>query len=217
MITPIFKLDSREKWRPQPVETVELLGTIRKKPIDLAKLPKSGGRMDFPPDMKDPKGTPVVGYHRVVERAHLYWHQFWVWYLYNPWAIAGVGVHEGDWEFVQIATVDEAGDRPVLLTASQHKTGEKREYWGCELLKGRPVIYVARDSHANFFTAGARGSDDANGKGKVLDAIEWREFGPWATWPGRWGNSDGVGQSPQSPGSQAERWSQPEVYHARAR
>ncbi|HEY6780360.1 MAG TPA: Vps62-related protein [Thermoleophilaceae bacterium] len=217
MIAPIFKLNTTERWRPQPVETVEKLGTIADGPIDLNGLPDAGGRMNFPPDMKDPTNTPVVGYHRSLRKANLWWHQFWLWYLYNPWEIAGFGKHEGDWEFVQLGCTDKAGDKPVLVTASQHKTGEKREYWRCELIDGRPVIYVALGSHANYFTPGDRGEDVANGRGKVYDEIDWRDFGDWATWPGMWGNSTGAGRSPDSPGSQRERWELPHVYHARAR
>jgi hypothetical protein len=218
MLTPIFRLNSKEAFRPQPVETVERLGTIDGGPIDLANLPAAGGRMNFadPPQLKDPTG-PVVGYHRALRAANLWWHQYWLWYLYNPWSIAGVGRHEGDWEFVQIACTDKAGDKPVLMTASQHHNGEKREFWRCELEDGRPVIYVALGSHANYFTPGDRGEDVADGRGKKLVDVEWREFGPWATWTGLWGNSTGAGRSPQSPGSQRERWDLPHVFHARAR
>jgi hypothetical protein len=220
MISPIFKFDSRERWYPQPVETVERLGKINGKGVDLSALPETG-RIDFPDpeDMSDPDHTPGVGYHRVVYAEGLHWHQFWLWYLYNPWEIAGFGVHEGDWEFVQLATVDAEGDAPVLVTASQHRTGEKREFWRCEREgeeNPRPVIYVAKGSHAHFYTAGPRGEDDANGKGDVLRDIEWRPFGKWATWPGVWGNSDGAGRSPISPGQQHERWEFPAVFHASA-
>jgi hypothetical protein len=217
MITPIFKLNAKERWRPQPVETVERLGTIADQPIDLVALPETGGRMNFPPDMKDPTNTPIVGYHRSLRKANVWWHQFWLWYLYNPWEIAGFGRHEGDWEFVQIGCVDKAGDKPILLTASQHKNGEKREYWRCEHEDGRPVIYVALGSHANYFTAGSRGEDVADGRGKKLADIEWRDFGDWADWPGMWGNSTGAGKSPDSPGSQLERWLRPHTFHANAR
>ena len=217
MIAPIFKLDSNEKWRPQPVETAERFGKINGQAVKLADLPEAGGRMDFPASMRDPATTPVVGYHRVAEAADLFWHQYWLWYLYNPWSVAGVGRHEGDWEFVQLGCVDAEGDRPILLTASQHRGGEKREFWRCELGDGRPAIYVALGSHANFFTLGARGEDVADGQGDVFADIEWREFGPWATWPGMWGNSTGAGRSPDSPGSQGERWHMPHVYHATAR
>ena len=219
MITPIFKLNTKERWRPQPVETVERFGTIGGAPADLSNLPPGkGARMDFPPDMKDPANTPVVGYHRFVKAAHLWWHQYWLWYLYNPWSFAGTGVgrHEGDWEFVQLACADRKGDRPVLATASQHRTGEKREFWRCETEGGRPIIYVALGSHANFFTPGDRGQDVANGRGRKLTEIEWRDFGGWETWEGLWGNSTGAGRSPESPGCQGERWHAPQLYHSSA-
>jgi hypothetical protein len=106
MITPIFRLDRSEEWRPQPVETAEQYAKIDGKPVDLAALPAAGGWMDFP-DMEDPEGPPVVGYHRAIEGAGLWWHQFWLWYLYNPKTFgANAGKHEGDWEFVQLGCVD---------------------------------------------------------------------------------------------------------------
>ena len=217
MIVPIFKLDSRERWRPQPVETAERLAKIGGRPVALAELPAVGGRMDFANGMQDPEDTPLAGYHRVVEAANLFWHQFWLWYLYNPWSVAGLGRHEGDWEFVQIASVDAAGERPVLLTASQHHGGERREYWRAERQAGRPVIYVALGSHANFFTPGDRGEDEADGRGRVLRDVDWRDFDDWATWSGLWGNSTGVGRSPESPGRQGDRWARPHAYHAAGR
>jgi hypothetical protein len=217
VISPVFKLDSREQWRPQPVETAEQLAKIDGVPVDLSALPAGGGRMDFPRGMRDPRDTHIVGYRRTLEAANLYWHQSWLWYLYNPWSIAGVGEHEGDWEFVQIASIDAEGERPVLMTASQHRGGEKREFWRCELDDGRPVVYVALGSHANYFTPGWRGDDEANGQGRILANLEWREFGAWAEWPGLWGNSTGAGRSPDSPGRQHERWNLPHIFHARAK
>lgn len=175
--------------------------------------------MNFPDGLEDPSDTPVVGYHRVVHAANLWWHQFWLWYLDDPWEILGVGRHEGDWEFVQIGCADEPGDHPVLMTASQHQSGQKLEFWRCEMQAERPVVYVAVGSHANYFTAGAKDDlDFADGRGMVLADIEWREFDRrWAEWPGTWGNSTGSGRSPDSPGRQVERWYRPELFHARAR
>ena len=218
MIAPIFVLDSEERWRPQPVDTAESLATIDDQPVNLSRLPASGGQMNFPdpPDLRDPEDTPIVGYHRALEAGYIWWHQFWLWYLYNPWEIAGVGRHEGDWEFVQLGCVDREGKNPILVTASQHRTGEKREYWRCEVRRGRPVIYVARGSHANFFTPGDRGADQADGGGKTLSRIGWREFGDWGEWPGMWGNSTGHGRSPSSPGAQSERWITPHFFHSSA-
>jgi len=177
-------------------------------------LQPEGGRINFPPDMKPVLRRPGIGYHRTVKQSGLFWQQFWAFWLYNPKKYVGRGAHEGDWEFVQLATTDEAGDNPVLATASQHHTGGKREVWRMVKQKGRPVFYVARDTHANYFSPTSDVEDTADGRGFVLDDIQWRPFGKWAAWPGRWGNSD---NSPQSPGCQSTRWERPAVFHGQAR
>jgi hypothetical protein len=105
------------------------------------------------------------------------------------------------------------------MTASQHKSGGARMWWDVELRDGRPVIYVALGSHANYFKPVneiPEVGDDGDGKGAVLDSMSWRTFGPWAQWKGRWGNSTGPGESPQSPGCQGDRWNHPERYHSKA-
>jgi hypothetical protein len=177
-------------------------------------------RLDFRADMRQP-GLPPVGYHRTVDGGGLTWRQFWLFYLYNPWSVAGVGKHEGDWEFVQIGCTDEAGEHPVLVTGSQHHSGGKREHWACKLTAdARPFIYVALGSHANYFAPGVQGggTDRCDGAGRTLGRdVEWREFGLWASWPGRWGNSTGEGKSPESPGCQGHRWTAPHLYHSSAR
>jgi hypothetical protein len=230
-LDPIFVFDSHERFLPLAVESVEAVKGAeviaadgsRTEPIDLGSLPDdAGARLNFPPD---PEGYQPelyrrlgnVGYVHEVRGGGLLWRQYWLWYLYNPKRVVVTGEHEGDWEFVQIGF---AGDIPVCMTASQHRAGGSRFWWDLELRDGRPVVYPARDSHANFFTPvdGLKWiEDDGDGKGAVLDEIEWREFGPWVTWRGRWGNSTGKGRSPQSPGRQGERWRRPHRYHSKSR
>lgn len=224
MIVPVFVFDSREKWFPVGVEEALELAT-QPLPwgfpaITATVAPEYRARIDFPAGMTQPD-LPPVGYHRMQRGGGLYWHQWWLFYLYNPWSVAGVGKHEGDWEFVQTGCVDEAGDRPVLVTCSQHHSGGKREFWATTLgsertSPGRPFVYVARGSHANYFNRGivGDGTDFCDGQGRILADIEWRPFGPWASWPGRWGNSD---RSPESPARQAHRWSAPHLFHSSAR
>lgn len=224
---PIFRLDSHEKFQPLAVESVEaapaeLIGLDGKAHGDvvLADLPSGGGRMNFPanPEAQEKRLRPEfgrVGYTREVVAGGLTWVQYWLWYLYNPKQVAGAGVHEGDWEFVQVGY---NGATPICMTVSRHRTAGARMWWDVEKRGRRPVVYVARDSHAHYFepveNALAEWEDDADGEGEVLDELEWREFGDWATWPGLWGNSTGIGQSPQSPGSQAQRWNAPHRYHS---
>jgi len=167
---------------------------------------------------------PPVGYTRTAGPvvSGLVWQQYWLWYLYNPWNVVGVGEHEGDWEMVQVAYTPKPAGRvftgvdPILITGSQHHTGTKREAWACEHRDNRPVLYVALGSHAHYFTPGTHGTDRCDGKGRVLDTIEWRDMGPWHSWPGRWGNSRGEGQSPRSPGHQGTRWTAPHLFHSQS-
>lgn len=230
--TPVFRLDSAEKYLPMQAESVEHTGATlitpdgkqTSTPVKLASLPAAGGRMNFPNDPGRQekelrqKGFSNKGYHRRLKGGGLDWDQYWLWYIYNPKVyVFEQGKHEGDWEFVQIGSV---ADTPVCMSYSQHKGGASRMWWDVEKAGGRPVVYVARDSHANFFGTldmPPEVGDEADGKGPELDAIEWLEFDDaWSTWPGRWGNSTGTGHSPQSPGSQGNRWKAPHRFHSGA-
>jgi hypothetical protein len=85
-----------------------------------------------------------------------------------------------------------------------------------QILPSAVGLGVAKGSHANYFTPGDRFDDIADGRGKKLTDIEWRDFGLWFDWLGRWGNSTGPGRSHESPGCQGERWHAPQLYHAGA-
>jgi hypothetical protein len=225
---PIFVFDSREEFKPVAVESVEALKATLVGPdggpggpLSLGSLPEEGGRMNLPPDPKKGEATLPdelrrIGYRRVMAGAGLKWVQYWLWYLYNPKRVFITGEHEGDWEFVQVGY---AGDLPVCMTCSQHRSGGSRMWWDIELRDGRPTVYPALGSHANYFKPVEQVpeiGDTGDGEGEVLDSIEWRSFGPWAKWGGRWGNSTGEGKSPQSPGSQGDRWHAPHLYHSDA-
>lgn len=225
---PIFILDSEERYHPLAAESVEEVPAefVDKDgnpigAVNLDAFPAKAARMNFPPDPEkaEKRLRPKyggVGYRREVKGGGLTWVQYWLWYLYNPKKIFITGVHEGDWEFVQVGYV---GKTPVCMTLSQHRSGGARMWWNVEQRDGRPVVYVARDSHANYFRpvhGVTEWEDDGDGAGEQLDDIEWRDFGKWATWPGLWGNSTGEGRSPESPASQGDRWNAPHRYHSKA-
>lgn len=213
MIRPIFQFAKNEKWFPVGVEE-----SLSRYHIQWERMNAdftTVRRLNFPKDMKQPS-LPTVVYHRDIEREGLVWNQYWLWYLYNPWGIAGIGPHEGDWEFVQIATTIE-DEVPVAMTCSQHHSGGRRDYWTVELYENRPVIYVALGSHANYFSSGNKGIDTCDYEGYRMSNYETREFGAWKDWPGRWGNSTGEGKSPESPGNQTLRWRTPHLFHSSAK
>jgi hypothetical protein len=217
----VFVFDSRERWFPVGVE--ESLGATRVRaprdfPVEgLARRhPGDPRALDFSPGMTQSE-LPPVGYLWVVRSAGLAWHQVHLWSLYNPGppAFQDHGRHEGDWEMAQVGC-DPHDGAPLLVTLSQHAQGAKREWWACEVgeRSGRPFVrvYVALGSHAMHFTPGRHGADVCDGRGRHVTP-DLREPGPWWRWPGRWGNSAGVGGSPRSPGLQRGL---PHDFHQRA-
>ena len=152
------------------------------------------------------------------------WLQYWLWCYYNPKHLLGLGKHEGDWEVVQVGL--GAGDEPEVATYSQHASGEAREWEDVRCQGDHPIVYVAPLSHACYFEAGAHpypvGVDNPDDSlPPILPRLE--EFGAWASWSGRWGNSVGVGggkfggRSPASPGRQGQKWDRPAQWHKAAR
>ena len=164
-------------------------------------------------------------YGRLVAGSERTWLQYWFFYYYNPHALLGFSRHEGDWELVQVGLGPD-GD-PRAVSYAQHTFGQSLEWDEIERHPGpdgpHPVVYVAPLSNASYPEAGTfpylGGVDHPRGDGdEVLPAVE--DFGPWAAWPGRWGNSRGVlggrlgGASPPGPPHQGRhRWSDPERFY----
>lgn len=210
--SPVFIFDSQERWFPVGIEeSLEACDATLP-----AGFPDDGGehdRIDFPPTMEPPPLPPVVYLEEIAEEG-LLWRRYWLWYPYNPKRYAGFGEHEGDWELVQLGC---CGERAILMTVSRHGNAGKCELFNRSKLQFRgpqPVVFVALGSHAHYFRRGQIATDRCDGKGRVLDSYELRKPGPWWDWPGRWGNSTGKGQSPQSPGCQRRS---PGYFHARAK
>jgi hypothetical protein len=171
-------------------------------------------------------------YGRAVQVDARLWLQYWQFYFYNDYQLAlGFGTHEGDWESVQLRmSID--GDAPDVAVYAQHRHGEKRTWEAVEKLPGggRPVVYVARGSHAAYFEPGAHETDAwydvADGRrpapSLTLEIIEDATHG-WLRWPGRWGDTmpqdhglDLDQSSPTGPGTK-RHWRNPDVLLDNAR
>ncbi len=156
--------------------------------------------------------------------------QYWLFYVFNDWN----NLHEGDWEMIQL--VFEAEDarealtqEPVSIGYSQHEGGEAAA-WGEEkldLVDGRPVVYPAAGSHANFFDEALYigssaqqgvGCDDTRGPHRELrpavktvpsDAAAGREAFPWIGYDGRWGElQEAFFNGPTGPNDKLQ-WTEP--------
>jgi hypothetical protein len=150
------------------------------------------------------------------------WLQYWFFYLYNNKAFLGFGLHEGDWEMVQLRL--DAGDRPLSMAFAQHSHGQRCRWEMVERRGERPVVYVARGSQASYASPGRHSApvvpDHADGRGPeisrpTLEPLDDSEAG-WVGWPGRWGSSKArsalESNSPRGPAHQ-DKWSEPEAFH----
>jgi hypothetical protein len=87
--------------------------------------------------------------------------QYWLFYYMNDWR----NIHEGDWELVQlnfpgqsVKEIFTKGEAPVFMALSQHQSGQKMSWNTMNekryIKETHPIVYVARGSHANYFTPG---------------------------------------------------------------
>jgi len=138
-----------------------------------------------------------ITYAHAIEANGRLWLQYWLWYFYNDYQLSfALGTHEGDWEMVQYRMDDGAG-RPDIAVYAQHRYGEMRPWEEIEKLGERPVVYVARGSHASYYEAGFHQTeawyDLADGKRRMpkRPALEilGTEQPAWTRWPGRWGDT----------------------------
>jgi len=132
-----------------------------------------------------------------------WWLQYWFFYVFNDFNLIGhlvkAGLHEGDWEMIQLRLGED--EKPDYAVYAQHKGAEVRRWDQVDVLPGteRPFVYVARGSHASYFSPGKHPlgpvwADFADGKRRSpevrLEIVEedqpqWR----WLQWPGHWGGT----------------------------
>jgi Concanavalin A-like lectin/glucanases superfamily len=156
-------------------------------------------------------------YGRVVTSAGKTWLQYWLFSYYNPQNVLGFGVHEGDWEFIQVGL--DGNGVPDVATYAQHGGGERCAWSRVEKSGGVPVVYVALASHASYFASGVnpRGfyPDDYHRGGgyQVRPALEIvSQSTPFMAWRGKWGASS---SSPLAPRRQG-KWGDPNGFNGGA-
>jgi hypothetical protein len=121
------------------------------------------------------------------------WLQYWFFYYYNDFPGTDVGDHEGDWEMIQVFVDVDA--QPQVAVYSHHN-----EHTYCPWAKvpksgPRPVVFVARGSHASYFHDGHHGQDLFVDGDLTLPMrlIRVGQNSPrWLNWPGFWGASGGI-------------------------
>lgn len=200
---PVLRLDSRERYA-QPTNGAVPGIALRRADghpmatqplLDLAKLTQHEyvEQAVMPGDFLDRPSLPSTIYARAVKEADRTYLQYWLWFAQDR-------SHEGDWESVVLRMGVHA---PDLAGYAQHSSGQQRAWPRVERTGGRPVVYVARGSHASYFERGTyllpswSRLDHANGWGCWKpQALEIIDQPGWMLWPGRWGRDE---KSPTSP------------------
>ncbi|WCB95053.1 hypothetical protein DSM104299_03795 [Baekduia alba] len=165
--------------------------------------------------------------HVIADRDGARWLQYWYFYFYNDYNLIGrvikAGLHEGDWETVQVRL--NAADEPDYAVYAQHSHAAGRPWDQVERVPAtqRPVVYVARGSHAAYFEPGTKWTgvwfDYADGKRqsperqRLVEIVKGDAAVRWVRWPGRWGDTPKGplpqdADSPRSPGSHTQ-WLDP--------
>jgi hypothetical protein len=160
-----------------------------------------------------------------------HWLQYWFFYYYNNKAFLYMGLHEGDWEMVQLRV--GANGEPDVATYAQHAQGEWCDWGDVEKEDGPdgpvPVVYSARGSHASYFRPGTYTQapivpdHNDNGGPRVrpqLNVIKDKDPA-WVAWPGRWGSTKALlgpvgSNSPPGPRWHGA-WRDPLAFHNDAR
>jgi hypothetical protein len=144
--------------------------------------------------------------HVAKDRKGATWLQYWFFYYYNDKQFLGLGLHEGDWEMIQLRL--GANGLPDVVTYAQHDGGERCAWSGVEKGgDGAPIVYVARGSHASLMHRGRHSApivpDECDAKGPLIRPALDELVEPWAKWPGFWGSTRAglpiESSSPQGP------------------
>lgn len=125
--------------------------------------------------------------------------QYWLFYPDNP-CVLPPGRHDGDWELVQLCLREtNEGLEATHATLAGHGKPVTRSF---RSTRGGPDVYVAVDSHASYFDAGAQPtlplSDVCTPRSPgATPAVVPMPVAPtkvdWAHWHGRWGMDRGLG------------------------
>lgn len=147
------------------------------------------------------------------------WLQYWFFYYYNDYPGTDLGDHEGDWEMIQLFV--DVNAQPQVAVYAQHNGQTYCRWPAVPKERSRPVVYVARGSHASYFHTGHHGQDlfvDGD-LVRPMRLIRVGQNSPrWLNWPGFWGASGGIlGEfhSPRGP-KQHDAFNGPQAFYESA-
>jgi hypothetical protein len=191
------------------------------------------------PEASECDGLGSAIYYRVLVANRRLYVDYWWFYRYNDFQryplltecedrrfVVQCSDHEGDWEGVTAVTAPDRDDRLDYVAFGQHEGTFRVAGRDLELSGGRPVVYVARGSHASYpvpcleacaqgrrvlnrplpeesssgTAAWVRNGDAMCREGPICLRPLLSDGEPWGAWPGLWGRSAaGEPVAPRSP------------------
>jgi hypothetical protein len=156
---PVIVLAPGESFAPERVDGFLADSTLTAGSYDQTTCQAIGGPAALPCyAAADKAHAPVPAVYGAVFKSggrtvleYWFFYYFDIYTFTNPLAPVWQD-HEGDWEAV--AVVLDAKSKPLLVGTSRHCTGARRDWTKVRRRGDRPVIYVARGSHANYFAPG---------------------------------------------------------------
>jgi Vacuolar protein sorting-associated protein 62 len=178
------------------IRTAELCGRI----AELANLPPSSQYLEFhPKHFRDRRHPTAMYYHVVRDLDGRVYVDYWWFFAYNPTPVAqavfcragfnAAGLtcfdHLSDWEGVTVVLAPKDGDlRPERVIYAQHEFGvayEWDEVRDLGSLDGdRPIVFVAKDSHASYPERCLSGCDQIHNP-RVRKEGRHDGLAPWAS------------------------------------
>ncbi len=156
------------------------------------------------------------------------WLQYWFFYYFSDKGLLGIGIHEGDWEMIQLRLGRDG--RPDGASYGQHGGGRRASWSELERVQAgageAPIVYPARGSHACHLRRGCHRApvvpdfNDGEGPRVRPRVTPIADDGPgWVLWPGRWGSTRRreafEADSPRGPREHPQWWD-PAAFHAEA-
>ena len=185
----------------------------------------------------DPANTPVV-YARVWPDGGRTVLQYWLYYYYNAWGHQGglgAGLHEGDWEMVQVVLDSE--QNPLYAVFAQHLAlpapylnfnGASKKEWNDlarDTVEGdHPIVYPGLGSHASYFgpypylfNLDQTASEATTLLRPAVYLLQPDGADPWVGYDGKWGQPRPLlppyfQGGPPSPADQGQKWDSPLVW-----
>jgi hypothetical protein len=217
---PVLVLHPSERFQPESVDGFLQDSDLVSGHYDqrLCRSVEGPAALDCYADADAAHALPATVYAAALKAGKRIVLEYWLFYPFDLYSVTDPPGefwqdHEGDWEAV--AVVLDSKEKPLLVGASHHCGGARREWVRVKRRGTHALVYAALGSHGNYFAPGEYAHDQRCWP-KVAIAI-FKAYGvplndhvaagrviapavvpvtakspPWMAFPGKWGEAQYV-------------------------